>query len=327
MAYPTGWEQRGYFAAQLGPEPVAVDWTAPMREAGIVPPRPLQLGDILGGAFRAVRFAPVTMFGLTLVVLLVAQLLGMGAGYVLGQQFGGLVPFEEDDLGTAALFSWTTITGALANGLTAVVVGMGLLYAVFHAVSARRVSPAEALRQMGSRMGAALGFSALTGLAVAAVAGLSLAIVVPAFADDDGTGALAVLGLIVLIGIPGVWISTRLLLAPCAITVERLGPVRAIVRSWRLSRGMFWRIFGIYLLASVIISMAASTVSTVFSLAAMLLAIQDVNLAMLVMSVVSSLVSTILSLPLTTAVTGLLYVDARIRQEGYDLQLSEALYG
>lgn len=326
MTHPNGWEQPGYFAAQLGAEPVTTDWTAPVAEAGIVPPRPLQVGDILGGAFRAVRFAPVTMFGLTLVVLLVAQLLGMGLGYVLGQQFGDLVPFGEDDLGTAAIFSWSTVIGVLTNGLTSVVVGMGLIHTVFHAVSARRITPAEALRQMGSRMAAALGFSALTGLAVVTVAALSLAVVVPVFAADTGLGVLAVLGLMVLLGVPGVWVGVRLMLAPCAITVERLGPVRAIVRSWQLSRGLFWRILGIYLLASVIISMAASTVSSVFSFAATLLAIEDVNLAMLALTLVSSLVSTILSLPLTTAVLALLYVDARIRQEGYDLQLSEALY-
>ncbi len=52
-------------------------------KAGIVPPRPLELGDIFGGAFRAVRYAPLTMFGLTLVVLMIAQLLGMGVGWVL----------------------------------------------------------------------------------------------------------------------------------------------------------------------------------------------------------------------------------------------------
>jgi hypothetical protein len=34
-----------------------------------------------------------------------------------------------------------------------------------------------------------------------------------------------------------------------------------------------------------------------------------------------------LSLPLMNAVTALLYIDARIRREGFDLQLSEALYG
>ncbi len=326
MTHPTGWEQRGYFAAQLGTDVAPAGWTAPAAGAGIVPPRPLQVGDILGGAFRAVRYAPLTMFGLTLVVILIAQLLGMGAGYVLGQQFGDLLPADELDLG-AGLFSWSTITGALANAITSIVVGMGLMYTVFHAVSARRVAPAEALRQMGRRMGAALGFTALTGLAVVAVFGAGLAAAIPMLAgDEDALVGLVVLGVLVL-AVPATWIGTRLLLAPCVITVEGLGPIRAIARSWQLSRGQFWRILGIYLLSSVIISMAASTISSVFTFAGMLLAIESLDLAMLVMTLVSTLISAILSLPLTTAVVALLYVDARIRQEGYDLQLSEALYG
>ena len=85
MTLPTGWDGPRYFAAQLAPEPVRTNWTAPVAQPGVVPPRPLNFGDILGGAFRAVRFAPMTMFGLTLVVLMIAQLLGIGAGYVLGR--------------------------------------------------------------------------------------------------------------------------------------------------------------------------------------------------------------------------------------------------
>ena len=63
-----------------------------------MPPRPLELGDIFGGAFRAVRFAPLTMFGLTVVVLMLAQLLGLGAGFVLARQFGpSFLPVEDAD--------------------------------------------------------------------------------------------------------------------------------------------------------------------------------------------------------------------------------------
>lgn len=326
MTYPSGWDGPGYFAAQLAPEPVRTDWTVPAAEPGIVPPRPLQLGDILGGAFRAVRFAPLTMFGLALVVLMAAQLLGMGLGFVLGKQFGDpIVPFEDADLADTVLFSWSTLAGTLANSVTGVVVGMGLMYTVFHAVSARRVTPAEALRHMGSRMWAALAFSALLGLAVV---GLAAVTVLPLFAPGDGGPGIL---LFLMLGLPGVvlgfWVGTRLLLAPCAIAVERVGPIRAIARSWALSRGQFWRLLGIYVLSNLIISMAAGTVSSVFTFAGALLAMEDANLALLAMTTASTLTSTVLSLPLTSAITTLLYVDARIRREGYDLQLSEALYG
>lgn len=329
MTFPTGWDGPRYFAAQLAPETVRTDWTAPVARAGIVPPRPLQLGDILGGAFRAVRFAPLTMFGLTLVTLMVAQLVGLGLGFVLGRQFGtSFVPFDDPDVEASTLFSWSTLTGTLVNSLTGIVVGMGLMYAVFEAVSGRRVSPREALRHMASRLAPALGFSALVGLAVGGVAALSIAAIAPLFnSESSERGVLLLLLVVMVAGVLGAWLGTRLLLAPCAIAIERLGPLRAIARSWVLSRGMFWRLFGIYALSSVIISLAASTVSSVFSFGGLLLAVQDEGVALVVMSTASSLVSTVLTLPLTSAITTLLYVDARIRGEGYDLQLSEALYG
>lgn len=325
MTLPTGWDGPRYFAAQLAPEPVRTNWTAPVAQPGVVPPRPLNFGDILGGAFRAVRFAPMTMFGLTLVVLMIAQLLGIGAGYVLGRQFGGaLVPVE--DLGTT-LLSWSTITGALASSVTSIVIGVGLVFTVVEAVSGRRVAPGRALRQLLSRMGAILGLTGLSSVAVVGLGALAFVPLAPLLDDDSGLGVILLLLVALAGGALAIWLGTRLLLAPCAIAVEGVGPLRAIQRSWTLSRGLFWRLCGTYALASIIIGMAASTVSTVFSFAAILLGLGDPGLMLLAVTTASTLSSTVLSLPLTSAVQALLYVDARIRREGYDLALSEALYG
>lgn len=326
---PNGWDGPRYYAAQLAPEVVRTDWTTPVAKAGIVPPRPLDLGDIFGGAFRAVRYAPTTMFGLTLVVLMIAQLLGMGVGWVLARQFGeSILPGEGVDIETMSLLSWSAVAGMVANSLTSIVVGMGLTYAVFHAVSARRVTPVEALRHMGGRLWAALGYSALTGLAVVGVAALAFAALAPLFAGSSEVGVVAIIPVLLLPGgALAIWIGTKLLLAPCVIAIEGLGPIRAIARSWRLTRGLFWRLLGINLLAGSIISIAANTVGTVFTFAGSLVAVQDEGIAFLAMTTLSSLTSTMLSLPLLNAVTTLLYVDARIRREGFDLHLSEALYG
>lgn len=324
MTYPSGWDGPGYYAAQLAPEQARTDWTAPIGEPGIVPPRPLQFGDILGGAFRAVRYAPPTMFGLTLVLVMLAQLSGLGIGYVANRQFGAsFVPGPDDDYFDAGLFSWTTVAGMLTNSVTTIVVGMGLLHTVFEAVSGRRVSPLDALRRMGSRLWAALAFSALSGVPLAVLAAGALAMF---STGSSGLAALGVLGALAAVPLL-VWIGIRLLLAPAAISVERLGPIRAIRRSWFLTQGLFWRLLGTYALSSLVISMAAGTVSSVFSFAAALVGVANENVAVIAMTTASSITSTVLSLPLTTAVLALLYVDARIRREGYDLQLSEALYG
>lgn len=326
MTLPTGWDGPRYFATRLAPEQVRTNWTAPAAEPGIVPPRPLQFGDILGGAFRAVRFAPMTMFGLTLVILMVAQLLGLGAGYVLGRQFGqDLLPVDDP---STTLLSWSTVTGAMVTSVTGIVVSIALVFTVVEAVSGRKVTPSEALRRLLSRAGAVLGLTLLTSLAVAGVAALAFVPLAPLLAGEDaGLGVIAVILLVLVGGAAAVWLGTRLLLAPCVIAVEGVGPFRAIRRSWTLSRGLFWRLFGSYVLSSVIIGMAASTVSTVFSFAALLVGLTNPGLMLLAVTTASTLSSTVLSLPLTGAVLALLYVDARIRKEGYDLALSEELYG
>ena len=323
MTYPTGWDGPGYFAAQLLPEKVPTDWKAPVGKPGIVPPRPLQFGDILGGAFHAVRAAPTTMFGLTLVVVLVVQLIAVGLGFALGNEFGPSIATSEEGYGLGSVVSWTTIASTLATSLTSFVVGIGLMHAVHRAVQGHRTSPAEALRHVGARLWPTFTLSVLTGTGVLALAGM---VVVPMILGNDPSislGALMILPALVV----GAWLGIKLLLAPCVVALEGVGPLRAIRRSWTLSRGMFWRLAGIYIGSSLIISIAAGTVSSVFSLGAGLLAADNFELAMVGFSVASTLTSSVLSLPLTYGVLTLLYVDARIRREGYDLQLSEALYG
>lgn len=326
MTAPGSWEVTGYYAVQLLPEQAPLETPVRLAETGIIEPRPLSLGDVLSSTFRAVRYAPMTMFGLTLVVMAVAELLGLGISFVLIRQVSSVNP--QDDLGgIASLIGLSVMTTMLATAVATIVVQMGLAFTVHEAVFARRTTPAAALRRLRSRTGAALAFSALTGLGylvVIAVVGIGVSALVAA-AEDSGW-------LMLVLVVPAVvaallWISVRLLLAPCAIAIEKAGPIQAIRRSWTLTRGLFWRTLGIYLVASVIISMAASTVSSVFSFAGAMIGMGDMTVGMIVTTTASTLVSLVLSVPLTTAVVTLLYVDARIRREGYELQIAEALYG
>lgn len=326
MTAPTGWEVTGYYAVQLLPEQAPAESGGRLAEPGIIEPRPLTVGDVLGGAFRAVRYAPLTMFGLTLVVVLGAQFLAVGAGYLIDRQFTPFLPQDEfSDL--TSMVGWSSLTSTAATMLATIVVEIGLAFAVHEAVFARRTTPAEALRRLGSRAGAALAFAALTSIVVivgTAVVVFAAGMFVGAVGED---GWLILLLLIPAFMVAVIWISIRLLLAPCAIAIEKAGPIQAIRRSWQLTKGLFWRTLGIYLLASVLISMAASTVSSVFSFVLLLIGMANMEVGLIAATVASTVISAVLSIPLTAAVVTLLYVDARIRREGYELQLAEALYG
>lgn len=323
MTFYQGWDGPKVYAAQLG-EPVQLDLTMPAPQVGIVPLRPLDLSDILGGAFKAVRFNPVVMLGLTTLIVLITQLLGSLAAAALGPSADGLVPQGELE---AVGLSGSVLLGSAASQLAIVVVNMGLMYATAQAVRAVRVRPADALRQMGRRLGPALALMAL----LTVFSAIPLAAMIAGFGASTTSGeveaAVGVALLLFLVAVPvAIWLSIKWSFAPCLITIENLGPIRALRRSWDLTRGLFWRVLGITMLVNLVVGIAAGTVTQAFSFGAMLLTIGEQPQAMLVVLTASTVISTALTVPLTSAATTLLYLDARIRREGFDIILSEEMY-
>ncbi len=77
---------------------------------------------------------------------------------------------------------------------------------------------------------------------------------------------------IVLACIPlAVWLTTKLLLVPSILVLERARFRDAFVRSWRLTRGRFWVAFGVTFLISAIMGIAAQVVSVPVTLLGSLL--------------------------------------------------------
>ncbi len=204
----------------------------------------------------------------------------------------------------------------------------------------------------GNRIGAVVGYTVL--LILAAAVGITLffaiflGITIAVTAGSVGSSASSsnIMGVmfatvgVVLLGYAGaaviaLWLGTRLAFVPAAIVLERL-PIRAaIVRSWTLTRGYFWRTLGIQLLVAVMISFASQIatipVSLVLSLVlsiAMPTGGTTDELAMgapviigLVVSAAVIAVVTAIGLVLQSATASLLYLDLRMRKEGLDLEL------
>ena len=325
------WEERRTFASQLGPDADLPFWTTAPGTSGIVPLRPLTLGDILGGAFRGIRFNPPSTMGLTLVITvgiqLVAALLaaaglvwsGAGPSLLDPAQLGNLFETASGALTVAVAF------GLFAGGnvLGTFVLTSMVSYVVCEGVAAHRVTPRETLRRLGRRLGATLAYGGLVSLAVVVGIGLAGGLVVAIGADSGAGVAVGMLaGLVALIvAFP---LSVKLMFALPVIAVEGLGPIAAIGRSWRLTHNRFWRTFGISLLASFIVQMAASVMSQLLSVVSLLVSM-DNPAAASVGLLATSLLATTLTVPLQAGVTALLYVDARIRDEGLDIALAEAM--
>jgi hypothetical protein len=111
--------------------------------------------------------------------------------------------------------------------------------------------------------------------------------------------------------VPGVIVWLGLFATPAVVVFERLNAVESMGRSWNLAKGMKGKIFGVMLLAYLIIFAVQMAVTIV---------VTAVGGNDIVASIASS-VLVIFVYPLLGICVALLYYDARIRKEGFDLQV------
>lgn len=101
---------------------------------------------------------------------------------------------------------------------------------------------------------------------------------------------------------------------------------RSITRGWLLSRGSFWRLFGIYLLSSVLASIVSTLVASPGSLVAGILfpSGDTMHAGALAITVVTQIIASTISTTFLSSVVALLYIDVRMRREGLDVELAAA---
>jgi MFS family permease len=309
---------------------------------GIIPLRPLSLGEIYDGAFQAVRHNPGVVLGFTTIVLALAAVIG---GLIslplttifadLWRQIGDGVAGGTTDPADAAFFDEM---GGLLPGVYGVSLGTliplslatplalgGVALAVSESAIDKKVSMGETWRRVGPRWWFLVALGLLLGFAWFVVFLIVVALVVGMFMLDTGFGAfgvfLAVAGLVVF----GFWFSVRTLLIAPALVLEGKGFWATVARAWALTRGVFWRTLGIYLLTYLIVSFLGSIVgapiSYGFSLAS---AVMSEPVLLAVGTALATLVQMLLQTIFLGAVIALLYIDTRMRREGLDVQLAAA---
>lgn len=308
-----------YGAPGYGPAP---GYPQLVPKPGVVPLRPLLLGDIFEGAFRTVRGNPGATIGLSLIVTCVAAVPILLVTLGLSNIALGSGPSAD------ALLPVVSYAGsAVAAVITTVLTGM-LIVVVGEAVLGRRITVAETWSRVRGRIWALLGAVLLVGAVLLAGLAVLALVCVAAYAAGGTTGLVVAVILSVLAAIPLViFLQVRTSLATPAVTLERMSPVTALKRSWALTRGQFWRIFGITLLASIVASVVGAIVTVPASIVVAALAAASGDgtsvdaLPMLLVMQAASLLAAALTTPFTASVTGLLYIDQRIRREALDVRL------
>ena len=129
-----------------------------------------------------------------------------------------------------------------------------------------------------------------------------------------------------LLFIPGVILAVGLVLAIPAVVLEPgLSPMQALSRSWRLTRGSRWRIFGLGVVLMVLIYIPVVAVGAIFAvlLPASVTAGPSAGSAMVaaVLGLAITGLVQIFIYPLFYCVLTVTYYDLRVRKEGFDLEL------
>jgi len=222
--------------------------------------------------------------------------------------------------------SMSSLVGALATGLAAILLSGMLTVVVGRAVFGSGITVGEAWQKVRGRLWALIGLSALEGIAALLLVGLVALVIAGVAVAANGVAAVIVgiplvLGLIVALA----YLFTVLAFAPVAIVLERKPLTASIRRSFALVRNHFWRVLGIRLLASFVAVIVGGAVSVPFTIAgqALLYGAQSATLILIatVLSAIGRAIGQILTAPFNAGVVILLYTDTRIRAEAFDLVL------
>ena len=307
---------------------------------GIIPLRPLTLGDLYGAVIKAIRGNVAATMGLAFITTLIflVPTTALGA-WVASQE---TLDIDIDPQSAEDVFPVAGTLGSLVPSLgtsgSAILLTGFVAFVISQAVMGRKVTAGQTWEGTRGRLFPLVGATIVTGLAItlalAAVLVLPvMALVAAATANDDSglVGAiLLVVGATLVAVLLVLFLSTRLAFVGVAVVLEKAGVGQGIARSWRLTSGsQFWRVLGIRILTGIIVGIAAQILAFPLGIigAAGLVATgdpADLYVFQAIISGVSGLVTGALTTPFTAGVDALLYVDQRIRREGFDVQLMTA---
>ena len=329
-----GYGQQGYGQQGYG-QPPPGQWSRYGEAApkpGVIPLRPLGVGEILDGAFASIRRNPKAILGLAAVVMTVSAVISavitrtlLNLGSInLPSQGQQLTPAQATHLigrfAAVALPAFgltvllTYIVQAILAGLLAPIIARG--------VGGQQISAADAWRATRPRLPSLLLAALLVllaGLGPLLIVGLIAGVAALAGAPAPVYAVIVLLGLVALV--LTIWFSTMLSLVTPVVVLENAKPGRALARSWRLVNRSFWRVFGITLLAGLIVAIAGGILQLPFTL---LGAAAGSGIGTTVIIVIGTIAAGTVTRPITAGVTVLLYVDMRMRKEGLDLALRTA---
>ena len=328
---PPGYPPPGYQFGHPGypPQPMAL-------QPGVIPLRPLTLGDIFNGAIRYIRANPKATLGLTAAVVVIAQtiVLAVQIGPLAATgHIGALRGEETESTGALLLSSGSSLIGNLVEILAGIMLSGMLTVVVGRAVFGSTIAIGEAWTRIPRRLLPLIGLTLLEVFGVLVII-VAVVLVIVAMAGSGNEFAAFAVGVPLGVAAAGlvIWLFVMLSFAPVAIVLEHRPVFAAISRSFALVRNGFWRVLGIRLLAGVVAAAIAAAVSIPFAIVAVIIgaASSSTTGALVLGTVVASIgavIGQVITTPFSAGVDTLLYTDRRIRAEAFDLVLRTGAMG
>ena len=295
------------------------DWSAIRTR-----PKPLTIPEILDGMFD---LWVTNWRAYVLAVGSVVIPISFVTAYLTASVFGGQGLFAQFTETVDPIDIFRGDTGRSFIGLVALSVFTAVLITPFTtAVSCRiaadgyrhhRPTPGSVLVQCLRRYPAIIGVSLLLLLLVALLfaPGLGL-VIVGVTGSQPASVAVGVLLLFAAV-IPVVWLMILFNLAYVCIVVEGVGPVSALRRSRTLVQGQWWRMLFAVMLAGI----TATIVAQILAIPLQIPGDAWGEWVAVALATIAGVIVAMLSTSLTANADTLLYFDARVRREGYDVEL------
>jgi hypothetical protein len=251
------------------------------QPGGAALPRPMGVGEILSTAFQLYQRHWRTLWAIAAVVVVPFTLLQYLLGHTV--RVTGMATSNGVVVTTS---SWRAGLAGLVTALAGLVMFLVLTGAITRAVAAEAAGEDPGVEQ-SYRFGFHRFWSVLL---VSVLVGL------------------AVVGGLILFIIPGIWIGVRLATSTQALVVEGRRPTEAMGRSWALVGGHWWHAFGTLVVAGLLTFVVNAVITIPFS------ATNWFGQA------VAAAAATVITLPYSTLVGVLLYLDLRARKENLTLE-------
>jgi hypothetical protein len=263
--------------------------------------RPLGIGEILDVGIKIYSRNALTLFKIVVFVVLPAQIL-VNIAEISALPSGAKV----------SSFGGTITTQGTLSRHDAAVAVVGFIAAFLIQFIAARFAQAGCFRAVADAyLGEEVGWRSSLSFALRrlpAIVGLALL-----------SGLLVALGTLLCV-IPGIYLYVAFTVAVPVLLVEGAGPRRALGRSRELVRGRWWGTCGVALVGYLLVSVVS------VALTGLVVGVAFANPARntvtgFTLNTLAATVGSMIATPAAAAFITVLYIDLRVRKEGFDLLL------